>query len=531
MLATFNDIQGALEREEITPFFQPIVELRSGQLCGFEVLARWLHPKLGPILPANFISLAEDSGLISRLTYQILLKTFAHAHVVPSRLFLAVNVSPSELCGGELAQTVRAAADQTTFDLSRLVIEVTEAVLIEDHTCALKTALELREMGCRLALDDFGTGHSSLSQLRKLPFYGLKIDRTFVKPMVFQSQSRKIVASVIGLSTSLEMRTVAEGVENEEQASMLLWLGCEMAQGWLYGHPEPAEHLAKVLASSYISVSVNKEVQDDGLHALRAQHLALLQALYRGVPVGLCFVDLRQRYVSLNQRYAEFVGKPQSTFIGSTVQEMIPDIYHRVQPLLARALKGESIVNEEVLRSATEARNSATTALVSYEPVRDEAGELIGTSVAIFDISHQHSTDWPTPDDHGDESDISAKSLAMSWVRDARGNVKEVSSRWLALTGMTREQALNLGWLEALHPDDRALGISVLSEALQTRKPIDYTCRLRTTDGNYRWVRARGYPRYDGLGAFIGWYGGTEDIHETEELVKALREDSTTRPT
>ncbi len=527
MEVNLDDVRVVLERDEIVPFFQPIVELRTGSLCGFEVLARWLHPSLGPILPKNFMSLAESSGLMEELTRQIAQKTFSVAAAVPASLFLAVNISPSELCSGRLPLLLSTLAEQSQFSLRRLVIELTEAVLLSDSECARDTITELRRMGCRLALDDFGTGHSSLSYLQRYPFYGLKIDRTFVEPMIAERQSRKIVASVVGLSNSLGMRSVGEGVENDEQADMLLWLGCDMAQGWLYGHPGPAEHLPKMIQKRYSSAVINTELEDDGLQAYPALRLAQLQAIYRGVPVGLCFIDVRQRYVSLNQKYADFVGKPRSAFVGRLVQDMIPEVYPVVQPLLARALNGESILIEDIPLSATETRPTAVNALISYEPVRDEVGDAVGVSVAILNTSEIQGEDVLQPPTEEDAPfETSENDLSMSWVRDASGNLTEVSPKWIALTGMTREQSLNLGSLEAIHPDDRTLALSALREAVQSRTSIDVTCRVRTRNGDYRWLRARGYPRFDSENHFLGWYGGAEDLEERKNLEQALHKET-----
>ena len=308
MTVVLSDVQDALQKQQIFPFFQPIVELRTGRLCGFEVLARWSHPKKGYILPDGFIDVAERNGLIAGLTGQLLQKTFFAARVVPEDLFFTVNVSPSELCSGNLALQIRQTADQFGFRPERLIIEVTEAVVIEDAEAALITAAELRQIGCRLALDDFGTGHSSLTYLQRLPFSCLKIDRSFVMPMISERQSRKIVASVIGLCMNLAMDCVGEGVETAEQADLLLWLGCDMAQGWFYGRPEPAEDLPRLISADYSSARANHEVGDGSLHAPPTQRLAQLQAIYRGAPVGLGFLDMRQRYVSLNQKFADMAG-------------------------------------------------------------------------------------------------------------------------------------------------------------------------------------------------------------------------------
>ena len=447
------------------------------------------------------------------------------ARVVPENLFLTINVSPSELCAGNLAALISRTSDQLGFRPERLIVEVTEAGVIQDAKAALTAAAELREMGCRLALDDFGTGHSSLTYLQQLPFYCLKIDRSFVAPMVSQRQSRKIVASVIGLSINLAMRCVGEGVETAEQADLLLWLGCDLAQGWLYGRPESAEALPRLVSTEYSSARLMPELGDDSLHALPTQRLAQLQAIYRGAPVGLGFLDMRQRYVSLNQKFAQVVGKPKESFAGKTVKEMVPETYPVIAPLLARAYSGESVVNEEISLSGTDTRPIGITVLVSYEPVREEMGEVVGVSVAILDISGRLApSDVPSSADAWDVVDATSDT-EMPWARDEKGNLTQVSPKWIALTGMSREQSLNLGSLEAIHPEDRPLALSALREAVQSRTPIDVTCRVRTKSGDYRWLRARGHPRYE-AGRFVGWYGGSEDLEEKTRLQSALHRES-----
>ncbi len=183
-------------------FFQPLVELRTGRLAGFEVLARWQHPEHGPILPANFISLAEEDGLVGELLQQILRKTFQSASLFPESLVLAVNVSPSQLQDLDLPVQVRNVAEEAGFPLVRLTIEITESALLNDLGRSKAIAHKLKAIGCRLALDDFGTGYSSLAHLQALPFDELKVDRSFVSSMTNTRESRKIVAAIIGLGHS-----------------------------------------------------------------------------------------------------------------------------------------------------------------------------------------------------------------------------------------------------------------------------------------------------------------------------------------
>jgi EAL domain-containing protein (putative c-di-GMP-specific phosphodiesterase class I) len=183
MLVSLTDVLRAIEGEVIVPCFQPIVELRTRRLAGFEVLARWDHPEHGLILPENFILLAEENELIGHLTEQILRKSFLTAPVLPEPLFWAINISPIQLGDVGLPLMIRDAADAAAFPLRRLIVEITESALVNNLECARRIAVELKAMGCRLALDDFGTGYSSLTHLQALPFSELKVDRSFVHSM------------------------------------------------------------------------------------------------------------------------------------------------------------------------------------------------------------------------------------------------------------------------------------------------------------------------------------------------------------
>jgi PAS domain S-box-containing protein len=528
MLVDLIDVRRAIESEALVPCFQPIVELRTGRLTGFEVLARWQHPDLGLILPENFISLAEENGLIGQLTHQILKKSFLTGPLLPDPLFLAVNFSPIQLRYLTLPRQIHDAAEDYGFPLQRLFVEITESALVNNMERARKIAIELNEMGCKLALDDFGTGFSSLTHLQALPFSELKVDRSFIQPLTDKRESRKIVAAVVGLSHSLGMGTVAEGVETEEQAGILLWLGCDQGQGWLYGHPLPADRIPEMVAAVPQTPSGAMSTQRSvggisSLEALPEQRLAQLQAIYDGAPVGLCFLDHDLRYVSLNQRLADMNGAPVAVHIGRTVQEMIPEMFPRVQPYILRALQGEAIADVEVSKPSSKPGESDLTILLSYQPAFDEAQEVIGVSVAIMDISERKLANDTLRETEEDYRHLVELSPQMPWIRDADGNMTDISARWLQLTGLSKEQSRNLGWLDAVHPDDLSHTLNSLRDALHFGKPIDIEYRVKTADGNWRWLRSRGSPRYGPSGEIIRWYGGWEDIEERKELEDALR--------
>jgi EAL domain-containing protein (putative c-di-GMP-specific phosphodiesterase class I) len=293
MPVELNDVRRALENDELIPCFQPLVSLHTGRLTGFEVLARWHHSERGLVLPENFISLAQENGLMTELMQQILRKALLAASVLSDPLTLAFNVSPSQLHDRKLPGQILELAAAAGFPPARLTIEVTENALLGDLAQVQTVANELKAMGCRLALDDFGTGYSSLSHLQALSFDELKIDRSFIAAMTHKRESRKIVAAIIGLGHSLGIITVAEGVESEEQAEMLLWLGCKRGQGWLYGRPVTADHISALIAAPRRELpgtpcSPGEAWAVSSLEALPTQRLAQLQAIYDGAPVVEC---------------------------------------------------------------------------------------------------------------------------------------------------------------------------------------------------------------------------------------------------
>ncbi|MFP5235362.1 MAG: EAL domain-containing protein [Acidobacteriota bacterium] len=385
------DAQRGLERGEFLPYFQPQVQLRSGMLTGFEVLARWNHASRGLIPPDDFIPLAERDGWIHAMTSQILKKAFSSALSLPGGLQLSVNISPIQLRDRSLAKQFEEVAKQTGFSLDRVMVEITESALTDNPAQARLTAEELKELGCKLTLDDFGTGYSSLLHLQSLPFDELKVDKGFVSTMLDKRDSRKIVAAVVGLGQSLGLTTVAEGVESLEQAEMLLWLGCDTGQGWLFGRPQPAESFPAVVAAPPQKIATGiafpwKNLSIGSMEGLPAQKLAQLQAVYDGAPVGLGFLDRGLRFVNLNRQLAEMGGHSVQEYLGNTAQEMVPDLYAKFEPYIKRALQGEAIAGFEINMPATGA-GGARTHLVSYQPARDEAGEVVGVSVAALDFT------------------------------------------------------------------------------------------------------------------------------------------------
>ena len=235
-----SELANAIASKQIVPYYQQLVDLTSREVTGYEVLARWRHPLLGVIGPADFIPIAEDTGVIRKLTTSILEQAIEEAKKWPSQIYLSVNVSPRQLADPWVAQEILGILSRSAFPPSRLEVEITESGLVEKIDDVKEVLKSLRNVGIRIALDDFGTGYSGLYHLRELGIDTIKIDRSFVTHMLANHEEEKIVEAVINLSNAMGICTIAEGVETPEVLARLLELGCKVGQGYYFGKPQEA---------------------------------------------------------------------------------------------------------------------------------------------------------------------------------------------------------------------------------------------------------------------------------------------------
>jgi diguanylate cyclase (GGDEF)-like protein/PAS domain S-box-containing protein len=245
-------LRRALGRSEFRLFYQPVLDVDSGKIVGVEALLRWDHPERGLLRPPEFISLAEDTGLIIPIGKWALQEACRQAQrwreAEPDRepLTIAVNLSARQLAQPDVADMVAEALEMTGTDPSKVWLEITESVLTGDTEATIGALRALKALGVRLSVDDFGTGYSSLLYLKRFPVDTLKVDRAFVAGLGTHPEDTAIVAGVVRLAQTLGLTAIAEGVETEEQRAALLALGCDLAQGYLFGHPEPAEDLGEL---------------------------------------------------------------------------------------------------------------------------------------------------------------------------------------------------------------------------------------------------------------------------------------------
>ena len=260
-LETERELRHALERDELDLRYQPVVNLRSGEISGLEALLRWQHPERGLLDPGEFVSIAEDSGLIEPIGRWVQERACRqvlewHEQRPDARPFdVAVNLSARQVAHRDLPATVAEIVARTGLDPVHLRLEITESVLVEESASAIASLEALNEIGVRLVLDDFGTGYSSLAYLNRFPFHALKIDRSFIDALGIEQERTAIVEAIIGMARALSLEVIAEGVENEVQLAELRRLGCDYAQGHLFHAAIPPAEVSRLLRDGALDYS------------------------------------------------------------------------------------------------------------------------------------------------------------------------------------------------------------------------------------------------------------------------------------
>jgi diguanylate cyclase (GGDEF)-like protein len=240
------DLRSALVNAEFELYYQPLVNLKTNEITAFEALVRWNHPVRGLVSPADFIPVAEETGLIIQLGEWVLRRACQETAQWPAHIKVAVNLSPSQLKSRNLLQLVVSALAESGMAANRLQLEITETVLMHNTFNTLATLHQLRKLGVQIAMDDFGTGYSSLSYLRSFPFDKIKIDRSFIQDLSNGAEPLAIVHAVAGLAKSLNMISTAEGVETQQQLDTLQSVGCTEMQGYLFSHARPAADIVRL---------------------------------------------------------------------------------------------------------------------------------------------------------------------------------------------------------------------------------------------------------------------------------------------
>lgn len=501
----------AVETGALWPAFQPIVDLKSGTIVGFEVLARWTDGAGSAISPGVFIPAAERHGLINALTERIVTDACRQAVTWPGNFILAINISPTQFRDPNLSLNLTRLVQTTGFPLNRIHIEITENAVLENDDVVRSNILAIKSAGMALALDDFGTGFASLTRLHYFPFNKLKIDMSFVRNIRHDAGSRKIVASVIGLGHSLGMTVVAEGVETEEQASILRRLGCDLGQGYLFGKPMVGDETGRMLNTSRQAALPTRA---SSISVFQRVHQ--LEALYKAAPIGLCFLDTSLNHISVNDRFAAMFDLRPADMIGHTVHQFMSGKEARhVTRDLNRVLNGETVVVQDYRPS-----HKSGSYFVINQRVDDDDGQPIGVSVTAIDISDRKSIEtalFRTEENARWSIELSPN---IPWSTEADGVVD-----FMGPTPDASKQTISdriADWQARMHPDDRARVREEWLAWLPSGKPFETMFRMQLMNDTWRWMLSRAKPQQDQTGAISGWFGVITEISNQEDLIAKL---------
>ena len=250
------DMRGAIEQKEFELFYQPIVDLRTEKIMGMEALVRWNHPEHGLIPPLDFIPVAEETNLIIPLGRWIMeeacrqTREWQTQYGYGEQLSITINISSVQFQEGMLLQTVKTALSKSGLPAQSLILEITESTMLMNTEATIVRLTELKSLGIRLAIDDFGTGYSSLSYLQRFPVDILKIDKSFVDKIAQGKEGAAVAKAIITMSDTLQLKTIAEGIEFPGQSAELQNLGCELGQGYHFARPLKAENMNEFLRLS-----------------------------------------------------------------------------------------------------------------------------------------------------------------------------------------------------------------------------------------------------------------------------------------
>ena len=284
-----NDLRQAIDRDELSVVYQPIVRTAGEEVCGFEALVRWAHPARGPIGPDKFIPLAEECGMIERIGTFVLRTAIEEASHWPDHVRIAINLSPIQFNNPAIVATVASALADYKLRAERLELEITEGVFLADNDATDETFANLKALGVRLALDDFGTGYSSLGYLKKAPFDKIKIDQSFVRGAAsLDSRNSAIIRAIVTLAESLKMDTTAEGVETHDDLQLIRSLGVNQVQGYIFGRPADAASARDMISK--------QTVEADGFACVREPRQSLMRRAITAIDGDR--VEIRLRNIS-----------------------------------------------------------------------------------------------------------------------------------------------------------------------------------------------------------------------------------------
>jgi diguanylate cyclase (GGDEF)-like protein/PAS domain S-box-containing protein len=403
LLKLETDLRKAIEKEELHLYYQPIIDLKTSKLLGFEALLRWKHSQKGLISPADFIPIAEETGLIIPIGLWVLeqsckqLKYWGEKFPKNHHLSVSVNLSVKQLLSREnLLESISNNLIKYKLNKNKLKLEITETFLMENSESATELLRELKALGLDLNMDDFGTGYSSLSYLHRFPIDTLKIDRSFISSMGTNGEDTAIVSTIISLAHNLGMTVTAEGIETKEQLHRLQKMGCDYGQGYYFSPPVNAEIATELITKDneysnnwqlnlFCEINDNLTTKNKKLADLLANDEKLYSYIIQTLAEGIWILDPHNKTVFINQKMARILGYKPTEMSGKHLFDFIPEQNEEITAInFERRILGIGEDDDFKLQCKNGLEISV---IINSHPIIDQQGEYIGVLIMITDIT------------------------------------------------------------------------------------------------------------------------------------------------
>lgn len=518
------DLHKALEREELILYYQPKVNLKTGELIGTEALIRWNHPKWGMVSPAKFIPIAEESGLIIPIGEWAIRQACIQNKKWQDQGYqfsISVNLSARQFLQSNLVQIVSTILEETKLEPKYLELEITES-MTADIERTITTLQELKRIGVRISIDDFGTGFSSLNYLKRFPVDTLKIDQSFVRELHNNPNDETIVKTIISMAHSLNLQVVAEGIETQEQLVFLQQHLCDGGQGYFFSKPRsPLELLStfnevgQVVGEYGIHQDENERIWIEELIRMNKKELQETIRLQQGMTLKYKKINGRFIHTLCDGELLYRFGLIPEKIIGKELLEFLPvEIANEKQTYYERAWSGEGNVTY-----ATEINGIHY--LSNLRPIR-RGGEVVEVIASCVDITERKNVEKALYESEWKYRLIAENTIDLIAILDVEGNVLYASPSHEAVLGYSIENYIGKSKFNDIHPEDLSLQKLLFNEAVHKKEPLQTEYRIVKRDGNYGLFEQVLTPILDENGNVEHIVGVARDITEKKKAEDLL---------
>ncbi|MBM7572560.1 EAL domain-containing protein [Aquibacillus albus] len=492
-----KDIQRALEEQEFCMVYQPQIDLSTGHILGIEALLRWNHPECGWISPAEFIPIAENSGLMTQVTKWVLRKACEQNKTWQNKglpeVKVSVNISPVDFENQELYELILNTLQETGLSPNGLELEITETAMLKYVDKTVDILKKLKEIGVQIAIDDFGKGNTSISYLKDFPINTVKIDQSFIKNIPYNQKESSIVKNIIQMCHNLDLQTVAEGVETEEQVIFLSLHNCTVAQGFLFSRPLHVEdYVNRVLTCEYDAISTIQRLDDQITMRSAKLHDHRFQSLFNHNPDIVCSFGLNGKFLSVNKAFEKILGYRVNEVLDKDMFSMVhPDDIEKAQVQLEQVLNREEPENIDI---RIEHKNySYVHCNISCFPMY-LGKRVVGIYSVAKDMTEKKKLEKALYESEKKYRLITENMSDLVSVIDIDGRIQYASPSHYTMLGFDSDQMIGKNIFDFTLPENLERIKKQHDELIQTKSPKSFETRIKDAEGNIIWVETQGTP-------------------------------------